>query len=300
MNLIDYLQKHPELFEFFQAVHLLEQSDLQSKIRFRAVPSLSFPVSEIKKIEISKTIEIFVTFMGLIGPSGVLPNHYTEEVIQRLQERDTALSDFFDVFHHRTISLFYQAWKKYRFYIDSYQFKTILSALIGQQTPSEAMLFYAGHFSRQVRSAIALENILSDHFDMPVAVKQFQGSWLVLKESEVTRLGEQPYNQLGSTAMLGKQLRSVGQKFLVCIGPVSYPEFLKLLPHQHKLNALLKLTRDYVGVEFDFAVQLILLADEVPYCQLRQRDSMQLGWNTWLKTQAFVRNAGDAVIECDF
>jgi type VI secretion system protein ImpH len=49
------------------------------------------------------------------GPSGVLPYNYTELVIDRLRNKDRALAEFLDIFHHRMISLFYQAWEKYRF-----------------------------------------------------------------------------------------------------------------------------------------------------------------------------------------
>jgi type VI secretion system protein ImpH len=60
-----------------------------------------------------------VTFLGLYGPSGILPRHYTElllklEMYQRGPER-RALRDWLDLFNHRLISLFFRSWEKYRF-----------------------------------------------------------------------------------------------------------------------------------------------------------------------------------------
>ena len=62
-----------------------------------------------------------VTFLGLTGPSGVLPRHYTELLLRLDKDAKgagkDALRDWLDLFNHRFISLFYRAWEKYRFYI---------------------------------------------------------------------------------------------------------------------------------------------------------------------------------------
>jgi type VI secretion system protein ImpH len=86
---------------------------------------LSFPPSAIHDLLLPSSeiaVPVLVqAFMGLTGPSGVLPRHYTE-LLYRLQ-RDAkgpekyALRDWLDLFNHRLVSLFYLAWEKYRFYI---------------------------------------------------------------------------------------------------------------------------------------------------------------------------------------
>ena len=59
-----------------------------------------------------------VNFMGLTGPAGVLPLYYTELIARAHPRRKIAtLLDFFDIFNHRMISLFYQAWEKYRVHV---------------------------------------------------------------------------------------------------------------------------------------------------------------------------------------
>jgi type VI secretion system protein ImpH len=62
---------------------------------------------------------MIVNFMGLTGPNGVLPRHYTERLWNESKKgpERTALQDWFDLFNHRFISLFYRAWEKYRFYL---------------------------------------------------------------------------------------------------------------------------------------------------------------------------------------
>jgi type VI secretion system protein ImpH len=94
-------------------------------VRFRARASLSFPpsaVHEIAPAEPGRDVPVMTqSFLGLTGPLGALPRHYTE-LLMRLErelrgpERH-ALRDWLDLFNHRLTSLFYRAWEKYRFYL---------------------------------------------------------------------------------------------------------------------------------------------------------------------------------------
>jgi type VI secretion system protein ImpH len=123
-------------FDFFQAVRLLERLAPDRRpvggdgppdaevARFRVLPSVSFPASAVYDIERPEGAlppAVTVAFLGLTGPSGVLPGHYTELLI-RLQRGERgpeqeALRSWLDLFNHRLLSLFYRAWEKYRFYI---------------------------------------------------------------------------------------------------------------------------------------------------------------------------------------
>jgi type VI secretion system protein ImpH len=128
---------HAYNFDFFQAVRLLHRLGTgrvgiglggpprSEVVRFRAHISLSFPPSSIYELErptAALPVPIMTqAFMGLTGPNGVLPRHYTE-LLYRLK-RDArgperyALRDWLDIFNHRIVSLFYRAWEKYRFTI---------------------------------------------------------------------------------------------------------------------------------------------------------------------------------------
>ena len=160
-SVIDTLTETPYDFSFLQAVRLLERSAAHENnadlingndklsgiysfnkqpvarfsppsteaIRFRTNHALSFSSSEISYIEENnnkdkKKWELSVNFMGLTGSQGVLPYHYTEMVLQRLKVKDESLSNFLDLFNHRTISLFYQASNKYKLPIEYERKKT--------------------------------------------------------------------------------------------------------------------------------------------------------------------------------
>ena len=99
----------PYRFEFFQAVRLLERmqpdkqpvgrigtSPQKEVVRFRSRASLDFPPSELYEITRRNSTsdeddesppEMVVAFMGLTGPLGVLPSHYTEMVADRALQR---------------------------------------------------------------------------------------------------------------------------------------------------------------------------------------------------------------------
>lgn len=128
-SVADELLADGSQFDFFQAVSLLERIDgtharggcsREMPARFTTVASTAFPASAIQEItqHDSQPPEVAVNFMGLTGPSGVLPRHYTELVMQL--ERDTSgparrtMRAWFDLFNNRFVSLMYSAWQRMR------------------------------------------------------------------------------------------------------------------------------------------------------------------------------------------
>src|SRR5262249_36159974 len=153
--------------------------------RFGSTSSVAFPASEIDSLDLAASpVRLRVNFMGLTGPQGELPLAYSALVIDRLRERDATMRDFFDIFNHRAISLFYQAFEKYRFNIpyergERDRFSHHILALIGLGTPGlqerllpegipdDSLLFYSGLLSIHPRSAVALRQVLMDYFRVP-------------------------------------------------------------------------------------------------------------------------------------
>jgi type VI secretion system protein ImpH len=135
-------------------------------------------------------------------------------------------------------------------------------------------------------------------------VRQFQGQWLLLEPSNMTRLGvEGGNNQLGADALAGDRVWDVQSKFRLRVGPLGLAEFNAFLPEasdrpgRDAFFLLTHLARFYAGPELDFDVQLVLRADEVPACRLPEGDAVgpALGWNAWLLTQPAPVDADDAV-----
>jgi type VI secretion system protein ImpH len=328
-SVAELLFLRPYEFDFFQAVRLLGlmhpnrqllsslDEGLSESVRFRALASLHFPPSSIHGLRAGNPIEMTVAFMGLTGPQGVLPEHYTELMIARLFEKDTAPAAFFDLFNHRFIALFYQAWAKHNV-AASYERQQVsrskdhnlsqyLFDLIGMGTrgllgrllvPDEALLLYGGLIAQRPHSASALRGMLEDYFQLRVEIRQFVGRWEALAETDLSYLSpEGLHNQLGFGAIAGDQVWNQQAGFCVQLGPVTYERFLHFLPEGEAFARLVNLVGFFVGQAFAVDVQLILLAAEVPWCSLSDdADSPRLGWSTWLKTEEFPRDAQDTIL----
>lgn len=352
--LADELFSEPYRFSFFQAVRLLERlapdrqpvgrsrqagghasHPTREIVRFCTIASLVFPpsqISELKKYQPGESDQVKthhsetddqtqagpplmrVAFMGLTGPTGVLPDAWTEFLIERIRAKDHTLHDFLDLFNHRAISLFYRAWEKYRFPISwernkADRFTEYLFDLIGMGTtglrgrmsvPDQALLRYGGLIAQRPHSATAVAAILSDHFGVSARIEQFFGQWLKLEDRDYTRLGKSN-SQLGVSTISGQRVWDQGSKFRVCCGPLSLAEFTNFLPVGTAFRPLKEITGFLAGQEFDFDLQLVLKAQEVPGCVLttRARRKPMLGWTTWLKTRDFKVDDRQVVLRCD-
>jgi type VI secretion system protein ImpH len=295
----------------------LQQPPRSEIVRFGVHSSLTFPASEIQTLERCPGFPplMRVNFMGVIGPSGLLPIYYTELVIDRVRERDLALRDFLDIFHHRVISLFYRAWQKYRFQVgyeqgEGDQFSQYLLALIGLGTPAlqhrqdiddYSFLCYSGLFAQQPRSALTLELILLDYFGVAVKVEQFLGAWYSLDEGSQCNLDDAflDSQQLGFGAIAGDEIWDPQSRVRIVFGPLSLKEYLDFLPSGSAYRPLRTLVRLYAGDEFDFEVQLILRREEAPPCELGAEGDTapQLGWLSWSKTKAMRSDPSQAILQ---
>jgi type VI secretion system protein ImpH len=323
----ELLRSEPYRFEFFQAIRLLERMAPDRKplgrftnpadevARLGAFPSLAFPASEIQSIEWpeGKPPSLAVNFMGVTGPQGPLPHFYTTLILARLRSGDRTLRDFLDLFHHRMLSFFYQAWEKYRFAV-SYErgerdrFSHHLLDLIGLGTlglqerlavPDDAFLFFAGILGQRPHSAHALELLLNDYFEVPFEVIQLVGGWFRLDAITECCIGERstPSEQLGLGAVVGDEVWNQQASARIRIGPLDLENYLDFLPNGSAYEPLRALLRFWTNEEIDFEVQLILEREEVPRCQLggEGEGAPQLGWVTWMKSKPMERHPEETI-----
>ncbi|WP_426357560.1 type VI secretion system baseplate subunit TssG [Pseudocolwellia sp. HL-MZ19] len=297
---IQSLLDNPSEHDFYQAVFALQKQLAQGKaqyrkvghdslpvnelVRFKAEQHLGFPgqpIKEVKKNDTSKdviSVDMLVSFMGLTGSSGALPQHYSELVLERLKLKDTGMKDFYDLFNHRLISLFYRAWEKYRFSVnyqndqshtpDSFTFA--INKLAGDQKNS---LLYAGIFNKNIRSVDGLTSILSHFTQSEVLVKQFKGKWQKLAKNEQTRLAarrlpEGQFARLGFDASIGSRVWDINSGVEIYIKP--QPD--NMLSNYDKRLEIVKevksLVTSYLGIGIKFKLFLEIKQGIMPIVQL--------------------------------
>lgn len=307
---LGHLFQYPYSYDFFQAVRLLRASQAQEnggtaggQVRFRTLLSLGTPASAIYSLEYTSThVPVMtVTFMGLTGPSGALPVRYTEMLLERrFRYKDQTAHHFFDLFNHRLIDLFYQAWQKHHIainyeYREQDRFQRMVLSLIGLGTPGlqqrlaqhgiddQTLVYFGGLLAEHARSVTGLRSLLSQYFHVPVEIEQFRGQWLLLSNDDCSRLGI-AHCRLGQHPVLGKRVWECQSKFRVRVGPLKRQRFNDFLPTGNAYRALVKLVTFCVGNALEFDIQLLLERREISGCALTKGpQAARLGWTSWLK-----------------
>lgn len=323
-GLIDQARAEPYRFEFFQLVRLLrlhysrtdrmdpEARPHEDPLRFRSQLSLNFPVSEVSELYFERQgkvsinglplTEVQVTFMGLVGPSGVLPRPYTELLLDRhIQYRDDAAHAFLDMFSHRMTSMFYEAWQKYRFHIEherkgTSRFDGYLLNLLGFgpqarkaafERPNSALRtemfsYFSGLFAQKPRNAINLQSMLCFTFSLPFVVKPFAGRWLKLVPEQRTQLGRKNI-ALGQSAVVGDRVWDYQSCVRIQIGPLELADYERFQPGTPDYRQLLDTLRIYLGAELDYQIAPVIKREAIPLARIGRRSNVSLGRKGWLK-----------------
>ena len=237
--------------------------------------------------------------LGLLGPQGPLPLHYTERVRERShQHRDATLANFLDLFHHRYLTQFYRAWLQAQAAAgldskDDERFSTYIARLTGHDPleirdsvlPSHARLSAAAHLAPDTRHADGLVQTLRHFFGVPVQLREFMLHWIAIDPADQCRLASaQPSTRLGQGALLGARVADRQSRFRLVLGPLPLERYLRFTPEGVDLPLLVAWVRAFVGHEFFWDLELQVQAESVPPARLlaQTQPGPRLGWSTWL------------------
>jgi type VI secretion system protein ImpH len=240
----------------------------QEGIKFRPFEKYEYPPRDIKSIHFDDGVITFIlTFMGLYGVNTPIPRCYHEQVA--IQQRTLGagvvpLQNFLDIFNNRFYWLYYQSWKKYRFYlflnnstnnkiverINSFTGRGLFSRTKEKVIHDFALLKFSGIFTQRVRNKTGLKILLSYFFpDFKMKINEYIPRWIKL--TDVPDLGEQ---KLGVDSYIGEYTIDYRSRICLEIGPVTFEDYLDFLPGTDRAKRLIELLRLYLndGLEFDF------------------------------------------------
>lgn len=319
-------------FDFAQSVRILHSlyntkpfvgstdDPSHDPVFFRGQISFGVSSSEIHKLTVWDIgqAEMTVSFTGIAGIQGPLPDIFSEILVERIKAKDFAARDFLDLFNHRLITFWYMLHVKL---FPSLRNAPMESTEIGEslldlggvrrREGGETMLPFGPLFWESAHSAIGLEGLITEYFHLPCRIKPFEGHWNQVDVEEQTSLGRR-FHCLGQDAILGNKTYDQGGGFRLVLGPLTYLEFQDFLPSDDTFSGFCRL-RSLVNAYFDsppiYTLELILNQREVPPAFLGQEkntldDSViqrpekfqclgsQLQRNAWLNIRKNIRTHG--------
>ena len=321
------LLDRPDSYHIFLALRILEaqfpdaprlgesQRPREETYRLGQEAELAFPTSTIAGMTApahGRPGQLINRFFGLFGPQGPLPLHITEYIRDRYRNhRDPTLLSFGNMLTHRLFGLLYRGWsvahpapsfdrslKGRRGRQASDPFAEKVAAISGHKgramdnrdaMPDLAKRHFAGHLAAGPRHANGLVSIISVFVRAPVRLQQFVGQWLELEPGDRWQLGQRVGLGLGTS--IGTRVWSHSAKFRLRIGPMSLPDFQRMMPGSPSLQRLEDIVRNYVGDTLDWDINLVLAKDEVPKAVLGQ--TTRLGHTSWIGTRTGDSDADD-------
>ena len=321
MSFLSDLMNEPWRHDFFATLRRLERSFKDrprigdsASIRDEYVslgqdPYLDFPASNLARVEKTADgrLQVFVKFLGLLGPQGALPLATTEEVHGWVLMRDEAFPRFLDLLNNRFLQLFFRAWADARPIAQrdrpsEDRFVSYVGTMIGigspiyqglDTVPDAGKLAFAGLIAPQTKSASRLKSLIAGLFSVKVEIDEFVGSYLELDAGDRTRLGQRN-SGLGSDILVGSSVFSVQDKIRIRIFTRNMGEYVQFLPTGGRCDPLVDIVFFYIGDQLDWEVELAIPTEAVE--PVRLSTFGQLGWTSWLGSE---QSAQRGTYRCD-
>jgi type VI secretion system protein ImpH len=320
------LLREGHAFSFYQAIRVLKilarasegksaipRQGYDDFIRIRPQLSLAFPAADIHRIEENKdSIPRFVmtaTLLGLYGSSSPLPTFYTEDLMDEASEDESVSREFVDIFNHRLFLLLFEAWMKYRPFLQIVEEKNTrvlnrLFSLVGlfqeelQEDVPDAfgLLRYIGLLGQYPRSAVGLRCVLRDALgEVPVQVVSCIFRKAKIPEDQRLCLGTTNC-KLAENAFLGHEIDDRMGKIRLHVGPLKAAEFQRMLPGGKDFDKISFLTNFYMVDPLEYDIELVLDEGEAQPICLGETEWSRLGLDTWL----FVKHQGLGEVSVTF
>ncbi|MER2369909.1 type VI secretion system baseplate subunit TssG [Photorhabdus laumondii] len=255
-------------------------------VQFSSVLTLDAPEREVESLlppqEGDEQYRMAVHHFGLLGTLGALPLRYTEWLIdRRYRYGDESAQAFIDIFTHRLLSLRFQAWQKYRLYINTelqnhaelqtyaelqnhaewqnYRaLPAVIPAVAGQlmaDTTQRSHPACVGLLATPVRSMVNLQQLLQRELGMAVSIQPFKGRWQYAEQAHCCCLGR---SLLGDNPMLGRAYWDIQSGFHIQLGPFAARQRAAFMPGNEQYRKLTQWVWQFAGPLLSFSLELLV------------------------------------------
>ncbi|OCQ54765.1 hypothetical protein Ppb6_00025 [Photorhabdus australis subsp. thailandensis] len=308
-------------YNFYQLVELLNQLAVawektgqtnrpdRESIRFRSSASLAFPTRDVVSVKRTEQgrFQVEVSFLGLHGSQSPMPGYYLDSLAWEEAQDENRLTNFLNIFNHRSIVMLHQIWRKYRYYICFDKngmdgFSQRMFALVGLgsdvnrshlQINHSKMLAYAGLLASPGRSPEVISSLVSHCFDLAdVTVHGWQIRKTAIETPQQNRLGgllkirgqKKGIKQsvLGRNFFLGSWVKGCNGKFLLCINNLSREHFLSFLPDGKNFLPLVMFICFVLRDQLAWDLRLGLAENQADGMVLGTKQNNSLGWTSFL------------------
>ena len=269
-----------------------EPESHQPMVRFRASANLGFPPREILNYQRQPTPSVEVAFLGLHGGQSPLPGYYLDLLAwQQLQhQHQHQLGAFFDLFHHRWLTLLHRIWRKYRYELRARPggADPISRALLAITGPapgsitSEQWLNELPLLAAPGQPATLLCHLIRHCFGYPqVTIRPWQYRRVSIPADQQNRLGIHNMT-LGGSLLLGGSVADCAGKFCLQLRQLTLEQFHRLLPAGRDLPKLRQLIAERLHGQLAWDLYLELAPEEAPSWHLGQSQRALLGRSCFL------------------
>ncbi|VVE17182.1 type VI secretion protein [Pandoraea cepalis] len=284
-------------------------SPAHEAVRFRPWPRMGFPSAEVVAIERDEDLpeappSVRTTFMGLYGVDACVPSHMVDDLALR-EEGHEAVAAFLDQFNHRSVTLLYRAWKKYR-YPESFraagddEHSRSLLCLAGfadgdkpkrAGLPGVRMLAILGLLIQRTRTAEGLAGALAVAAPgIDVQVEAFFPKTIDAGTPRpLTSTASTATRGLGADYVLGRRLTYRHGAVEARLRPCGTAQIDSLLPGTARHAELMAMVALYMGTKADVYVRLIVPSTMAPKLRIGVTDTShapRLGWTSVLPSRA--------------